>query len=104
MALFVLTVQVLAEDFGHREHVYAVLFEDRAHGVVAPNLSPVARVLKLMLMNVLPQFFHCLRAGKLSWLSEEDNPKSYHMNRTRKRKKGMAPYRFFTTQQGGKCG
>lgn len=58
--LFVGVVQILVQDFRHGEHMHAILLEDGAHGVVASDLAAVARILELILADVLPYLLHCL--------------------------------------------
>lgn len=58
--LFIGVVQVLIQDFRHGEHMNAILLEDSAHGVITSNLTAVARILKLILTNVLPYLLHSL--------------------------------------------
>jgi hypothetical protein len=58
--LFVRAVQILTENFSHGEHVYAVLFEHSAHRIITADLTSIAWVLKIMLVNVLPELFDCL--------------------------------------------
>ena len=47
-----------------------VLFEDGSHCVVAAYLSLVARVLQIVLSNVLPYAFDCLGPRKLLLVSD----------------------------------
>jgi hypothetical protein len=63
--LFVWTVKIPTEDFGHLEHVYLILLEHSSHGRVTNDLSFVFRILKIVFAYVLPQSFHRLRTGKL---------------------------------------
>lgn len=53
--LFIRAVKILTEDFRHRKHVYTLLFEHGAHRVVAANLTSVARILKIMLVDIFPK-------------------------------------------------
>jgi hypothetical protein len=63
--LFVRAIQILIEDLGHREHVYAILFENSAHGVVATDLTSVVWILQIVFTNILPESLYCLRTRKL---------------------------------------
>ena len=63
--LFIRVIQVLIEDFGHGKHVDPVLFEDCTHELVTSDLATIGRVLKLVLTNILPDFFNRLGPRKL---------------------------------------
>lgn len=45
--------------------MYAILFENGAHEVVASDLATVIWILKLMFTDVLPDLFHRLRSRQL---------------------------------------
>lgn len=63
--LFVRVVQVLVQNLGHGEHVDPILFEDGAHGIVTADLSAIARVLQVVVPDVLPDLLHRLRSRQL---------------------------------------
>lgn len=60
--LLVGTIEVLAENLGHRKHVDPVLLEDSAHGLVAANLPSIARVLQFVLVDICPDLLYRLGA------------------------------------------
>ena len=43
--LFVNSIEILAEDLVHGEHMHAILFEHRSERFVAPDLTLVFRIL-----------------------------------------------------------
>lgn len=45
--------------------MYTVLFKNRAHEAVAPDLATIGRVLKLVLTDVFPDFLYRLWSRKL---------------------------------------
>lgn len=49
--------------------MHAILFEDSAHRVVAADLPSVARVLQIVIADILPEFLNRLRAGHLFEIS-----------------------------------
>ena len=53
-------IQILRKDFIHGEHVNLILFEDSSHCIVTPYLALVARILEIMLTNILPYAFDSL--------------------------------------------
>ena len=63
--LFVRIVQVLVKNLSHGKHMHTVLFEDCAHWVIAADLTSVARILEIVVTDILPKFLDCLRAGEL---------------------------------------
>lgn len=70
LELFIGVVQILIENFCHSEHVDSILLEDSTHSIVASNLAAIAGVLKLVLANILPNFFDSLGSRKLGEISK----------------------------------
>ncbi len=58
-------VQLAAQELVHGEHVDLVLLEDGMQLFVAEDLALVARVLELVALDVVPEFFDHLGAGEL---------------------------------------
>jgi hypothetical protein len=58
---FLYRVEVLVKNLVHREHMYAVLFEDGAHCVVAADLPFVGWVLEVAFFHIFPDFLYRLR-------------------------------------------
>jgi len=63
-------IEILVEDLVHSEHVYAVLLEDCAHSIVAPNLALVARVLEFARLDIFPYLLYRLRSGELGFAEQ----------------------------------
>jgi hypothetical protein len=55
-------IQILIEDLVHGKHMDAILLENRAHRIVAPDLALVGRVLQVALLDVLPDLLDGLGA------------------------------------------
>lgn len=72
--LFIGVVQILIENFCHSEHVDSILLEDSTHSIVASDLAAIAGVLKLVLANILPNFFDSLGSRKLCEISKKKGP------------------------------
>lgn len=54
---------MIADQLVHGEHVDGILLKYFAHLLVTDNLALVARVLKIMLLNMLPQLLDYLGSG-----------------------------------------
>jgi len=63
-------IEILVEDLVHGEHVYAVLLEDCAHSIVAPNLALVARVLEFARLDIFPYLLYRLRSRELGFAEQ----------------------------------
>ena len=57
---------MLVENLDHVEHVHLVLLKHSSHSVIAEYLTFVARVLKIVFFNVLPDTFGRLWTRYLS--------------------------------------
>lgn len=48
---------LLARQFRHGEHVYSILLEDVAHGIITHNVPLVSWILKIIAFDMLPETF-----------------------------------------------
>ena len=69
MLSFVGRIEVLIENFVHREHVDFILLEDSTHGVVTSDHSFVVGILKIVGADIDPYPFDGLRSRELDFLS-----------------------------------
>lgn len=65
LRLLVSGVEILVENFGHGEHMYAVLLENRTHSIVTSNVTAITRILQVIGVDILPKTFDCLRTREL---------------------------------------
>lgn len=91
VGLFVRIVQVLIKDLSHGKHMHAILFEDCAHRIITSDLPSVARILEIVVTDILPEFLDCLRARELS--------RSMHYSPRKISKQPEKSYRHFTIKQ-----
>ena len=63
-------IKILIENLVHGKHVHTILFENRAHGVVAANLPLVGRVLQVARFDVFPDFLYGVGALELCFVEE----------------------------------
>ena len=69
MALFARCEHVRDEKLVHREHMDAVLFEDRLQRIIASNHPPIVRILQLALFDILPYLLDNLCTRELDLVS-----------------------------------
>jgi hypothetical protein len=82
-------VEIVVQNLGHLKHVHLILLENRPHRIVATDLPSIARILKLVGMNVFPKSFDGLWTRKLN--SQHVPLFSYS---------DALPYRSFSAEKG----